>query len=194
MDDEEDEEDIGSQLRRIKAAQQPCGQDSEESSGEEQEDVRQPLILTGGSDALSQQGFSQELSQSQAFSEQYKYCQQPSPFEQQRAQLLAKTPTELAAVHAKWTNIEALRAAPNAAMEGADYLSDPFSPWAPGGFMAVRHTPPLPPSSRAASPHVQAASPQLLVLHLQQRKSLPQRRKLRQKRRKKRNFNAISIL
>jgi hypothetical protein len=159
-EDEEDDEDVGTKLSRIRAAQlRVCGQDSDDTSEDEDAGTDRLLVLEPTSNlsqvhALSQQGFTQDLSQ--AISEQY--CQQPSPVEQQRALLLASTPVELAEVHEAWSHVAAMRAPPNPTLEGADYLTDPFSPFAPGGFMATRQRPPLAPS-RAPSPTVRSASP-----------------------------------
>jgi hypothetical protein len=76
-EDDEEEEDVGSKLGRIRAAQASCGQDSDEDSSS-CDAVHGVLVVPPEMSqvhALSQQGFSQELSQASS----QLYCQQPSP-------------------------------------------------------------------------------------------------------------------
>jgi hypothetical protein len=178
-EDDEDVEDVGSKLNRIRAAQQQhCGQDSDDESESSSNKDGDRRALNPGAQSnlsqvqhdqvqhhrLSQQGFSQDLSQASS----QLYCQQPSPAYYQPSRgstvlghrsLLAETPPELAAVHTDWS-MYAQQIAVLPPMEGADYLTDTHSPFAPGNYLGGK--PPRAPSrapSRAASPATRVPSP-----------------------------------
>jgi hypothetical protein len=167
FEDIDQEEDVGTKLDRIRAAQQAIAavDSSEDGATDDDEDGRRELrwkqAKLSHSDAGNSQGFSQDLSQPQP-SQQDMYCQQPSPalanMDYLRPAMQVPVYRTLAAQDAAQreyilyqTYVNSKR--PPLAMP--DYRVDPASPWAPGGNMA--RPPAARPSSRAASPSVIAA-------------------------------------
>ena len=188
MDNGDGNEDVGRELDRIRAAQAASLADDSDDDDDDDDDIelkwkRAKLMHAASQQAagLSQQGFSQDLSETptevfagtQSSCEDSLYCQQPSPAPAlntiEYQPIAVRTAYEEQAVERAFFAEYHSRQASLPPIPVPYYQVDPMSPWAPGGIMAPggkQHIPPptilaKPPSSRAASPSssARAASP-----------------------------------